>query len=87
MRQLHGSAVGPYCAICGQEQDAHRRSVKGLAHDFVKDVVNFDSRMLRTARALVFRARRIGLRLSRGPHPPLCAAGYDFIFSSPCFSS
>ena len=45
--------MGPYCAICGQEQNTHRRSVTGLAHDFVTDIVNFDSRIMRTAKALL----------------------------------
>ena len=46
--------VGPYCAQCGQERDTHRRSLVALIHDFVQDVVNLDSRILRTARALLF---------------------------------
>ncbi len=46
--------VGPYCAICGQPTKTRRRSVRGLLHDFFKDLVNFDSRILRTARALLF---------------------------------
>jgi len=45
--------IGPYCAICGQERDTHRRSVKGLAHDFIEDVASLDSRILRTAKALL----------------------------------
>ena len=46
--------LGPYCAICGQPRHTHRRSVRSLIHDFVVDFVNFDSRILRTARALLF---------------------------------
>ncbi len=49
------SLIGPYCAVCGQERDTHRRSVFGLLHDFFVDIANFDSRLLRTARALLFR--------------------------------
>jgi hypothetical protein len=45
--------IGPYCAICGQPHNTHRRSVGHLLHDFFKDIVNFDSRILRTARALL----------------------------------
>jgi len=45
--------VGPYCAICGQPHDTHRRSLGQLVGDLVKDVVSFDSRILRTARALL----------------------------------
>ncbi len=44
---------GPYCAHCGQERDTHRRTVGHLLHDFFEDILSFDSRILRTARALV----------------------------------
>jgi hypothetical protein len=46
--------VGPYCALCGQPHNTHRRALGHLLHDFVKDIVSFDSRILRTARALLF---------------------------------
>jgi Protein of unknown function (DUF3667) len=46
--------LGPYCAVCGQPARTHRRSVRSLVHDFVVDFVNFDSRILRTGRALLF---------------------------------
>lgn len=46
--------LGPFCAVCGQPMHTHRRSVRSLVHDFVVDFVNFDSRILRTARALLF---------------------------------
>jgi hypothetical protein len=47
--------VGPYCAACGQERDTHRRSVAGLVHDLVGDIANLDSRILRTAKALLLK--------------------------------
>lgn len=46
---------GPYCAHCGQERDTHRRTIANLLHDFFEDILSFDSRILRTARALVSR--------------------------------
>ena len=46
--------LGAYCAVCGQPAHTHRRSVRALVHDFVVDFINFDSRILRTARALLF---------------------------------
>src|ERR1700733_976090 len=46
--------LGPYCAVCGQERDTHRRSVYNLIRDLVEDIVSFDSRILRTAGALLF---------------------------------
>ena len=47
--------IGAYCAICGQPTNVHRRSVLGLMHELFVDVVNFDSRILRTIRALLFK--------------------------------
>ncbi len=47
--------VGPYCAMCGQEPDIHRRTVASLAHDLISDIASFDSRILRTAKALLFK--------------------------------
>lgn len=44
---------GPYCAHCGQERDTHRRTIATLLGDFFEDILSFDSRILRTARALV----------------------------------
>jgi hypothetical protein len=50
-----GAALaGPYCAMCGQESDTHRRSMKNLMGDLAEDVGSLDSRILRTARALLF---------------------------------
>jgi hypothetical protein len=45
--------IGPYCAICGQERDTHRRSVMDLAHDLISDIASFDSRLLHTAQAFL----------------------------------
>jgi len=46
--------IGPYCAICGQPINTHRRTIGHLLHEFFKDIISFDSRILRTARALLF---------------------------------
>jgi hypothetical protein len=45
--------IGPFCAVCGQERDTHRRSVYGLIRDLIEDIVSFDSRILRTTMALL----------------------------------
>jgi hypothetical protein len=47
--------AGAFCASCGQPTNVHRRSVAGLVHELVVDVVNFDSRILRTTKALLFK--------------------------------
>ncbi|HET7085233.1 MAG TPA: DUF3667 domain-containing protein [Rhizomicrobium sp.] len=44
--------LGKYCGECGQAVDTHRRSVIHLLHDLLTDIVSFDSRVLRTIRAL-----------------------------------
>ncbi len=72
-----GGKVGPcpncaspmfasYCALCGQPADTHRRSVARLVHDFVADISSFDSRILRTARALLFQPGELSLAFREG---------------------
>ncbi len=46
--------IGPYCAVCGQPINTHRRTIGHLLHEFFKDIISFDSRILRTVRALLF---------------------------------
>ncbi len=54
-RNCGTSVIGPYCAACGQERDTHRESVFSLLHDLFADIASFDSRILRTATALLVR--------------------------------
>ncbi|MDE1938214.1 MAG: DUF3667 domain-containing protein [Alphaproteobacteria bacterium] len=58
--------IGPYCAVCGQPHDTHRRSLQALLHDLVKDIISFDSRILRTARALMFEPGELALAFRQG---------------------
>ena len=58
--------VGPYCAMCGQEPDYHRRTVRGLAHDLLEDIASLDSRILRTAKALLFQPGELPLAFHEG---------------------
>ena len=60
------SMIGAYCAVCGQERDTHRRSVWGLLQAFVEDVISFDSRILRTALALLFEPGELALAFHQG---------------------
>jgi Protein of unknown function (DUF3667) len=55
-----------YCGRCGQAVDTHRRSVVHLLHDLVKDVASFDSRILRTARALLFEPGELAVAFREG---------------------
>lgn len=58
--------LGPYCAACGQPTDVHRRSVLHLLHDLFKDIASFDSRILRTVRALFFEPGELSLAFRQG---------------------
>ncbi|MDE2183334.1 MAG: DUF3667 domain-containing protein [Alphaproteobacteria bacterium] len=58
--------IGRYCAQCGQPTETHRRSVVHLVQDFVKDIASFDSRILRTTRALLFRPGELALAFRQG---------------------
>lgn len=58
--------VGPFCAACGQPIETHRRSVLGLVRDLIKDISSFDSRILRTAYALLFQPGELSLAFREG---------------------
>jgi hypothetical protein len=58
--------LAAYCAVCGQERDTHRRSLWGLVHDFVAEIVSFDSRVLRTTVALLVRPGELPLAFREG---------------------
>ncbi|HTW33548.1 MAG TPA: DUF3667 domain-containing protein [Rhizomicrobium sp.] len=77
--------IGPYCAACGQPIETHRRSVLHLLHDFVKDVASFDSRILRTARALLFNPGELPLAFREGRTQPYVPAVRLYLFVSLAF--
>ena len=77
--------IGPYCAACGQPIETHRRSIFHLLHDFVKDVASFDSRILRTARALLFRPGELPLAFREGRTQPYVPAVRLYLFVSLAF--
>lgn len=77
--------IGPYCAACGQPIETHRRSVFVLLHDFVKDVASFDSRILRTARALLFNPGELPLAFREGRTQPYVPAVRLYLFVSLAF--
>jgi hypothetical protein len=60
------SLIGPYCAVCGQERDTHRRSVWSLMRDVLEDFVSFDSRILRTVFALLVEPGEIAKAFREG---------------------
>jgi len=60
------SLIGPYCALCGQERDTHRRSIWSLIRDVVEDFISFDSRILRTIIALLVEPGEIATAFREG---------------------
>lgn len=77
--------IGPFCAACGQPIETHRRSVFVLLHDFVKDIASFDSRILRTARALLFKPGELPLAFREGRTQPYVPAVRLYLFVSLIF--
>jgi hypothetical protein len=77
--------IGTYCAACGQPSVTGRRSVHALLYAFVKDVVNFDSRILRTARALLFEPGELPAAFRRGQTQPYVPAIRLYLFVSLVF--
>ncbi len=77
--------IGPYCAICGQPENTHRRTLRHLVEDFVKDIVSFDSRILRTARALLFRPGELPEAFRAGRTQPYVPAVRLYLFVSLLF--
>ncbi|HEY1629723.1 MAG TPA: DUF3667 domain-containing protein [Rhizomicrobium sp.] len=58
--------IGPFCSVCGQERDTHRRSVWHLLGDLFEDIVSFDSRILRTGVALMAEPGEIAMAFREG---------------------
>ena len=77
--------VGPYCAMCGQEPDIHRRTVASLAHDLISDIASFDSRILRTAKALLFQPGELPRAFHEGRTRPYVPALRLYFFVSLVF--
>jgi hypothetical protein len=77
--------IGPFCAICGQPANTHRRSLGHLMHEFVKDIVSFDSRILRTARALLLRPGELPTAFREGRTQPYVPSVRLYLFVSLLF--
>ena len=58
--------LGKYCGECGQAVDTHRRSVLHLLHDLLTDIASFDSRVLRTIRALFLQPGELSAAFREG---------------------
>lgn len=62
----HSLLLGPFCASCGQPVNTHRRRVGHLLHELLTDIISFDSRILRTAWALMFQPGELALAFREG---------------------
>jgi hypothetical protein len=58
--------LAAYCAICGQERETHRHTLRQLLHDAVSELASFDSRVLRTIVALLFEPGELPLAFRQG---------------------
>ncbi|HKD46854.1 MAG TPA: DUF3667 domain-containing protein [Rhizomicrobium sp.] len=65
-RNCAAPVFGAYCAACGQPTDVHRRSLLRLLQDLFRDIASFDSRILRTIRALFFEPGELPLAFREG---------------------
>jgi hypothetical protein len=81
----HAQLLGPYCAACGQPRDVHRRSVGHLLRDLVQDIASFDSRIMRTARALLLRPGELALAYHEGRTQPFVPPVRLYLFVSLLF--
>lgn len=77
--------LGPYCAICGQPRDVHRRSVGALLTDLFKDIASFDSRILRTTRALLLEPGELVKAFREGRTQPFVPPMRLYLFVSLLF--
>lgn len=55
----HAPVDGRFCSNCGQEDRTYMLSMGQLAYEFVGDLFNFDSRLFRTLKPLLFQPGRL----------------------------
>lgn len=77
--------LGAYCAVCGQPTKTRRRSIRLLVHDFFLDLLNFDSKVLRTARALLLQPGELPKAFRQGRMVPYTPAIRLYLFVSLLF--
>jgi len=65
-RNCGAPVLGVYCGQCGQAIETHRRSVLHLISEALEHIVSFDSRVLRTVRALFLAPGELSLAFHQG---------------------
>jgi hypothetical protein len=84
-RNCGAPLFGAYCSVCGQERETHRRSVLGLVHELFSEITSFDSRILRTVVALLFRPGELALAFHEGRTRRYMPAVRLYLFASLLF--
>lgn len=74
--------LGPFCAQCGQPRDIHRRRIGKLVHDVLKDIISFDSRILRTIWTLLFKPGELTAAYREGRTQRYVPAVRLYLFAS-----
>src|SRR5438045_5769119 len=77
--------LAAYCAVCGQERNTHRRTLRHLLHDLVSELGSFDSRLLRTVIALLFKPGELPLAFREGRTRRYMPALRLYLFTSLLF--
>lgn len=58
--------LASFCGVCGQERETHRHTLWHLLRDLASELGSFDSRVLRTTFALLFRPGELPLAFREG---------------------
>jgi hypothetical protein len=77
--------LASYCAVCGQERETHRHSLVRLLHDVASELGSFDSRLLKTVVALLFKPGELPLAFREGRTRRYMPALRLYLFSSLLF--
>lgn len=81
----HSLVMGPFCSSCGQPQDTHRRTIGKLIGDLLIDIASFDSRVMRTGWALLFRPGELACAFREGRTQRYVPAVRLYLFVSLAF--
>jgi hypothetical protein len=81
----HAPLGGPFCAACGQPRDTGHRSVGHLLRGLIEDIASFDSRILRTARALMLQPGELTRAFRDGRTQPYVPPVRLYLFVSLLF--
>jgi hypothetical protein len=81
----HAALTGPFCAACGQPRETGHRSVARLLKGLIEDIASFDSRILRTARALLLQPGELTRAFYEGRTQPYVPPVRLYLFVSLLF--